>query len=55
MIFGTFDGKLRCLDTKTGKDVWNLHLGGRIHSAPCIVDGTIYVGTRSGMFYAIGA
>ena len=55
IVFGAFDGRVRCVDAQSGALVWSVRLGGRIHSTPCVVDGRIYIGTDWGWFYALGA
>ena len=54
VIFGSRDFHLYCLDATDGRELWKLRLDGRIISSPCIVDGTTYIGTATGFFYAIG-
>ncbi|MBM4355596.1 MAG: hypothetical protein FJ109_17705, partial [Deltaproteobacteria bacterium] len=33
-----------------GREIAKIDLGGRIHSAPCVVGGRVYVGTAAGWF-----
>ena len=47
VYFGSFDGKLRCLETKTGKVVWEKKISNQIYSTPEIVDDNIICNTAS--------
>ena len=48
------DNNLYMLDAVSGKLIWKRNLGGVMLSSPCVVRGTVYIGTCSGMFYALG-
>ena len=58
LIQGDCDGTLHAFDL--GQDEqqptarWQVDLGGCIESTPAVWDGRIYVGTRSGDFFAVG-
>jgi outer membrane protein assembly factor BamB len=57
LVYGDCDGVLHGFDmSDTAVDppeIWQLDLGGCIESTPAVWRGGIYVGTRSGRFYAI--
>ncbi|MFO8012154.1 MAG: PQQ-binding-like beta-propeller repeat protein [Phycisphaerae bacterium] len=46
---------VRCLDARTGKDVWRFVAGGRIDSSPTVHDGMVLFGCRDGCVYALRA
>jgi outer membrane protein assembly factor BamB len=58
LIQGDCNGALRAfalVDTMSEpEELWRVELGGCIESTPAVWQGRIYVGTRSGAFYAIG-
>ncbi|HWY65743.1 MAG TPA: PQQ-binding-like beta-propeller repeat protein [Rhizomicrobium sp.] len=45
-------GVLRCLDARTGRDIWQKDLGMPIINAPVVNGGRIYVSTHDNHFYA---
>jgi outer membrane protein assembly factor BamB len=57
-IQGDCNGVLHAFDvSNTAVDppeLWSVELGGCIESTPAVYGGRIYVGTRAGLFYAIG-
>ncbi len=52
--FGTVRGRLQGVDMKTGKESWNLDLGGRFTASPAISDGKLVIGNEDGVLYCIG-
>ena len=61
LIQGDCDGSLHAFDLGPAGDRvepptprWTVELGGCIESTPAVWDGRIFVGTRTGEFYAIG-
>jgi alcohol dehydrogenase (cytochrome c) len=51
LVFGgTGEGNFFALDARTGKELWRLDLGGRVHAAPVsyVVDGKQYVTIAAG-------
>ncbi len=58
LIQGDCNGFLHAYDVSRPRvdppELWTLELGGCIESTPAVWKGRIYVGTRSGQFYAIG-
>jgi hypothetical protein len=59
LIQGDCEGTLHAFDLGDGTTApterWSVELGGCIESTPAVWDGRIYVGTRSGSFFAVGA
>ncbi|MBI4170213.1 MAG: PQQ-binding-like beta-propeller repeat protein [Candidatus Aenigmarchaeota archaeon] len=54
IFFGSYDGKLYCVDTK-GNLVWSFQTGNRIVSSPLYDSGIVYVGSSDNNVYAIDA
>ena len=52
VVFGSYGQKLRSLDRKTGKVVWERDFKCEISSSPVMIAGKIIVGSRGGMLYA---
>jgi len=55
VFFGTAAGVIRCLDRKTGNEVWNYPTAGRILSAPTFWEGKLYSGSGDGRVYCLNA
>lgn len=55
LILNDEDGRLYCLDAKTGDEIWKFKYGGggNIRCSPVLADGKIYVGDSRGRFYII--
>jgi len=55
LILNDEDGRLYCLDAKTGDEVWKFKYGGgnNIRCSPVLADGKIFVGDSRGRFYII--
>ena len=53
VYFGCNDGKVYCLDVKTGAKQWEHATGGAVISSPWPEDGVIYVGSDDGFVYAV--
>jgi outer membrane protein assembly factor BamB len=47
--------RMHCVDAKTGKPYWTHDIKGEAWSSPYVVDGKVYLGTRSGNFYVWAA
>jgi hypothetical protein len=58
LIQGDCNGFLHAYDVSDPRvdppELWTLELGGCIESTPAVWKGRIYVGTRAGLFFAIG-
>lgn len=51
-----FDGAIHALDKASGKEAWKAPLSRRgFSAAPLLMDGTLYIGSRDGVFYAVRA
>jgi outer membrane protein assembly factor BamB len=46
---------IRCLDARTGRDVWSFVAGGRVDSAPTVHEGSVIFGCRDGSVYCLRA
>jgi len=46
---------VRCLDARTGEDLWRYIAGGRIDSSPTVYKGMVLFGCRDGCVYALRA
>ena len=55
VVFGTAAGIVRCLDRRTGVELWNYPTAGRIISAPTFWEGKLYVGSGDGRVYCLSA
>ena len=50
LVFAGYSDTFRCLDADTGKELWRVNLGGRVHSPPIsfAIDGRQYVAVAAG-------
>ncbi|HOO97711.1 MAG TPA: PQQ-binding-like beta-propeller repeat protein [Caldisericia bacterium] len=55
IYFGAFDGKMYCLDAKTGKKVWEFFTSAKVYSSPAIAYDRLYFGNHDGKFYCLDA
>lgn len=44
-----------CLETATGKELWQHPLGAEVWSSPLVADGKVYLGTRRGRLFIFAA
>ena len=49
------DGKVHCVDARTGKPYWVHEVGGEIWASTLVADGKVYIGTRSRRFCVLAA
>jgi len=49
------DGKVHCVDARTGRPYWVHDAGGEIWASTLVADGKVYVGTRRGDFWVLAA
>jgi len=58
LIYGDCNGVLHAYDVRDThrppRELWTITLGGCIESTPAVWHGQIFVGTRAGLFHAIG-
>ncbi|MGD0089956.1 MAG: PQQ-binding-like beta-propeller repeat protein [Planctomycetota bacterium] len=55
VCFGTSAGIIRCLDRKTGKELWSYPTAGRILSSPTFWEDKVYAGSGDGRVYCLKA
>lgn len=55
LYFGSSDGNLYALDSKSGKLKWKFGTEGAIHSTPAIYKGKVFVGSWDSKIYAVDA
>ena len=53
LYLGTADGRVVCVDAKTGKGLWDASVGGSIQCEPAVAGGSVYVGTAGGMLICL--
>jgi outer membrane protein assembly factor BamB len=44
-----------CIETATGKELWQHPVGGEVWSSPLVADGKVYLGTRRGKLFIFAA
>lgn len=52
LFIASADGKLFCIDKKTGNSIWEKQCNNFIRATPAVVDGSLYIGDTNGDFYA---
>ncbi|MFK8114552.1 MAG: PQQ-binding-like beta-propeller repeat protein [Rubripirellula sp.] len=56
VYFGsTVDHRLHCVDSKTGKPLWDHYTEGPIRLAPTLAHGNVYFGSDDGVVYCLNA
>ena len=53
VYFGSGDGNLYALDSKTGKEKWRFETGDVVFSSPSVVGGVVYFGSVDNNLYAL--
>ncbi len=53
IYFGSWDGKMYCLEAKTGKEIWNFQTKSKIYSSPAISDGKLYFANFGGDIFCL--
>lgn len=53
IFFGSWDGKMYCLEAKTGKEVWNFPTKFKIYSSPAISNNRLYFSNFGGEIYCL--
>ena len=46
---------VNCVETATGKELWQHPVGGEVWSSPLVADGKLYLGTRRGKLFIFAA
>jgi outer membrane protein assembly factor BamB len=54
LVVGSDAGRLFCLDTGTGGQVWNLSVPAFVYDSPAVAMGRVYFGTTSGRLVCVG-
>jgi outer membrane protein assembly factor BamB len=47
--------QMHCVDATTGQALWTHDIKGDAWASPCVADGKVFLGTRSGNFYTWAA
>ena len=53
IFFGSWDGKLYCLDPITGKKLWEYEIGEDINCSITISENRLYIGADDGKLYCL--
>ncbi len=53
LYFGGDDGNVYAVDAETGRQVWKTTTRGPVPCTPAIANGTVYMGSYDGKFYAL--
>ncbi|MCC7441859.1 MAG: PQQ-like beta-propeller repeat protein [Bdellovibrionales bacterium] len=54
VVFGSLDGGVYCLDSRTGRRLWVYRTGSRVAGSPVITrDGAVLFGAKNGKIYAL--
>ena len=53
MYFGTTDGTIHAVGSKTGEKNWEFKVLSGINTYPSVYDGILYVGSTDGHVYAL--
>jgi outer membrane protein assembly factor BamB len=54
LVVGSDIGRLFCLDTATGEQVWNLSMPAFVYASPAVAGGRVYVGSTAGRLVCVG-
>jgi outer membrane protein assembly factor BamB len=54
LVVGSDVGRLFCLETATGQQVWNLSMPAFVYGSPSVAGGRVYVGSTAGRFVCVG-
>jgi eukaryotic-like serine/threonine-protein kinase len=52
VVFGSGDGKVYALASRTGREIWHAQTQGRVRTSPAVSGGAVYVGSMDGRVYA---
>ncbi|MEO1709644.1 MAG: PQQ-binding-like beta-propeller repeat protein [Pseudomonadota bacterium] len=52
---GADDGRLHCINARTGKPIWQFQTRAAVWSSPCVVDGKVIFGSRDFHLYCLDA
>ena len=54
LVVGSDLGRLFCLETATGTQVWNLSMPAFVYASPAVAGGRVYVGSTAGRLVCVG-
>jgi outer membrane protein assembly factor BamB len=54
LVVGSDVGRLFCLETATGEQVWNLSMPAFVYASPAVAGGRVYVGSTAGRLVCVG-
>jgi outer membrane protein assembly factor BamB len=54
LVVGSDVGRLYCLETATGEQVWNLSMPAFVYGSPAVAMGRVYVGSTAGRVVCVG-
>jgi eukaryotic-like serine/threonine-protein kinase len=52
-VLGGRDKIIHCLESATGKEIWDFPTRARVESSPLIVDNRVFVGSNDGLLYEL--
>ena len=55
LYVGAYNGKIYCLNAKTGSYLWSYQTGYAVVSSPAVDNGVVYVGSEDNSIYALNA
>lgn len=55
LVLGTHDGRVLCLDARSGAGVWEFKSGDAVLAAPAVATGRLFFGSFDGHVYALDA
>jgi outer membrane protein assembly factor BamB len=53
IYFGSWDGKVYCLDAKDGKEIWNFATKSKIYASPAISNNRLYFSNFGGQIFCL--
>jgi eukaryotic-like serine/threonine-protein kinase len=53
VFIGSADGRMICVDEKTGKEIWSFKAGSMVRSIPAVASGAVYFGSFDHFIYAL--
>ena len=54
LVVGSDLGRLFCLETATGAQIWNLSMPAFVYASPAVAGGRVYVGSTTGRLVCVG-
>lgn len=55
LYVGAEDGRLHCVDARSGAQVWTFQTGAGVWSSPCVIDDRVVAPSRDGRVYCLDA